>query len=171
MKIVKQFAVHKCGHEKQKVSGSECLKQMVKKNENHYIIATQDRELQNHFRKIPAVPIIYLHQVAPILEQPSEATLKLAKLKADNLLSGNKVQREILTKLKEKTGIIEEAPTSKKKKKKKGVNPLSCLKKKSKPGTTSKIEKAEPEKVKDTLKRKRVRIPKHIKEEIIKQSS
>ena len=29
MLIVKQFAVHKCGHEKQPVAGSKCLRSMI----------------------------------------------------------------------------------------------------------------------------------------------
>ena len=32
MLIVKQFAVHKCGHEKQAIAGSKCLLSMISSN-------------------------------------------------------------------------------------------------------------------------------------------
>lgn len=39
--IVKQYAVHRCGHEKKSISGSKCLRSMIgKDNSARYIIQT-----------------------------------------------------------------------------------------------------------------------------------
>lgn len=174
MKIVKQFAIHKCGHEKNRVSGSQCLKSMVKKrNENRYIIATQDRELQAHLRNIPGVPVMYLHQIAPVLEQPSEESLKTAKFNIESRFGVSKVQGTALSKLKEKSGIIDDKDDKpKRKKKKSGPNPLSCLKKKKKGNPSNNNNSSNNNGVvkKQTEKphRKRVKIPKHVKEELLK---
>lgn len=39
MQIVKQYAVHKCGHEKKPASGLQCLQSMIgKNNSSRYIL-------------------------------------------------------------------------------------------------------------------------------------
>lgn len=32
MQIVKQYPIHKCGHEKNSISGTKCLESMIEKN-------------------------------------------------------------------------------------------------------------------------------------------
>lgn len=165
MLIVKKFAIHKCSHDKTPVSGSQCLKSMVgKKNSSRYIIATQDRDLQTHLRTIPAVPILYLHQTTPCLEQPSEISLKTAKNKTDNLFGVNEYENNKIKALKEQSGIQESLDKPKKKKKKGGPNPLSCKRRKQKSETAGRVVKTEVEKP----KRKKIRIPQHVKEELLK---
>ncbi|GLV45700.1 uncharacterized protein CBL_02720 [Carabus blaptoides fortunei] len=152
MKIVKQFAVHKCGHEK-----------------------SRDRELQAHLRNIPGVPVMYLHQIAPVLEQPSEESVKTAKSNIDSRFGVSQVQGTVLSKLKQQSGIAEDKDDKPKRKKKKtGPNPLSCLKKKKK-GNASNITRSNNSNnntngvVKNqTEKRRRLRVPKHVKEELLK---
>lgn len=48
---------------------------------NRYVIATQDRELQDYLRKKPGQPIMYLHKKTPVLEQPSELSRKTVEFK------------------------------------------------------------------------------------------
>jgi hypothetical protein len=48
-----------------------------------YIIATQDRELRAAARRIPGTPLLYLHQKAPTLEQPSAASLRMARINSN----------------------------------------------------------------------------------------
>ncbi|XP_012265460.2 rRNA-processing protein UTP23 homolog [Athalia rosae] len=171
MLIVKQFAVHKCGHEKEPLSGSRCLRSMIgKNNPSRYIIATQDRDLQESIRKVPGVPLIYLHQKAPTLEQPSAASQKQASDHRSISVGMNAQQSETITLLKKQSGLSEESekPLPKKKRKKSGPNPLSCKKKKRKSVTPAQIEKQKNTgKVK---KRKKIKIPQHVKEVLKNQS-
>ncbi|XP_046469480.1 rRNA-processing protein UTP23 homolog [Neodiprion pinetum] len=162
MLIVKQFAVHKCGHEKEPVTGSKCLRSMIGKNNSHrYIVATQDRELQESVRKVPGVPLIYLHQKAPTLEQPSLASQKQA-LKYRTTVGMNAQQAETIALLKKQSSLAEESSESmpKKKRKKSGPNPLSCKKrKKVVPKQTENTNKSGK-----VRKRKKIKVPQHVKE-------
>lgn len=158
LQILKQYAIHKCGHEGTPISGADCFVSMVgKNNEKHYIIATQDRDLQKRLRCVPAVPVLYLHQKAPVLEKPSEVTVEVAHKKISAL---SEWEKNAVDALKKETGDVAKKP---KKKRKRGANPLSCKKKKKKPGAVSKSEN-----VGDKVKRRKVRIPKHVKEELAK---
>ncbi|CAK9830915.1 rRNA-processing protein UTP23 homolog [Anthophora retusa] len=167
MQIVKQYPVHKCGHAKHSISGTKCLQSMVgKANSSRYIVATQDRELQDSLRKIPGVPIIYLHGKAPTLEAPSQASSEYA----ENMRKGlgmTEWEKENIKTLKEAAGIVESTKLKLKKRRKKGgPNPLSCLKKKKKPQTeVSKITKEN--KSGRIKKRKKMKIATHIKEALV----
>ncbi|KAG8223932.1 hypothetical protein J437_LFUL003740 [Ladona fulva] len=136
MLIVKQFPIHKCNHSDKPMVGSACLASMLKKNNpQRYIIASQDRELQNLVRKIPGAPLLYLHQKVPTLEKPSPASLEWVKNRMEKRIGIAPYQEEILKELKRKTfGEPFEQPRPKKRKAK-GPNPLSCKKKKPKMDT------------------------------------
>lgn len=165
--ILKKYVVHKCGHEGKPILGSHCFLSMLgKKNENHYIIATQDRDLQYRVRSKPGVPLLYLHLKTPILEQPSELSMKAVK---DKLADLSELEKSTLDELKLKSGIVsnDEKP---KKRKKKGPNPLSCKKKKQKLSEQA-ISKREGKPEAEKKKRKRIKIPKHVKEEILKNKT
>ncbi|EFN83695.1 rRNA-processing protein UTP23 homolog [Harpegnathos saltator] len=165
MQIVKQYIVHKCKHEKKPTSGSKCLQSMIgKDNGSRYIVATQDRELQDKLRIIPGVPIIYLHGKAPTLESPSEASHKYAEAMQKGL-GMSMWEKENIKTLKKQAGIVEEENKRKRKKKKGGPNPLSCLKKKKKikPTVLNKTS-TKSNKVK---KRKKIKIAPHIKEALM----
>ncbi|KAG6802397.1 rRNA-processing protein UTP23 [Apis mellifera caucasica] len=166
MQIVKQYPIHKCGHEKNSISGTKCLESMIEKNNLfRYIIATQDRDLQESLRKIPGVPIIYLHGKAPTLEAPSQASRKYA----ENIRKGlgmTEREKENIKILKEAAGIIEKVEVKFRKKKKKGPNPLSCLKKKKK--TQTNILKNTNEKNSGKVKKRtKIKIAAHIKEALV----
>lgn len=169
MQIIKQYAIHKCGHEKNPMTGSKCLRSMVgKNNPSRYIIATQDRELQENIRKIPGVPLMYLHGKAPTLEAPSEASQKHAD-RIKRKLGTNIWEKENVETLKKEAGLVKEPEPKKKKRKKGGPNPLSCLKKKKKPQvTTTKSEQKKSGKVK---KKKKIKIAPHVKEALIAELS
>lgn len=167
MQIVKQFPIHKCGHEKHSINGTNCLKSMVgKNNSSRYIVATQDREFQDVLRKIPGVPIIYLHGKAPTLETPSQVSREYAE-KIRKGLGMTEWEKENIKTLKEAAGIAENTQVKLKKKKKKGgPNPLSCLKKKKKPqtGVSKNLKETKSGKVK---KRKKPKIAAHVKEALV----
>jgi len=111
--IIKQFATHRCGHNDKPVPGSVCLESMLGVNNPNryaykmvlmckncwkwskilrtlhyfrYIIATQDKELQAVARRIPGTPLLYLHQKAPTLEQPSAASSRMARINSNEKL-------------------------------------------------------------------------------------
>ncbi|XP_012220289.1 rRNA-processing protein UTP23 homolog [Linepithema humile] len=163
MQIVKQFIIHKCGHEKTSISGSSCLLSMIgKHNSSRYIIATQDRELQDKLRTIPGVPIIYLHGKTPTLESASEASRNYAEAMQKGL-GMTAWEKENVKALRKQAGMAEEKKDKfKKKKKKGGPNPLSCLKKKKKPETI--ISKNNTS---GKVRKKKIKIASHIKEALI----
>lgn len=162
-KLLKEFKVHVCGHEKTPIPGSKCFKSISKKS--RYLVATQDRDLQDWIRTQAGIPLIYLHQVAPILDPPSESTMKKIKKGTEKVMEVSKVQENRLNFYKRKEGLLVEVTKDgeiqKKRKVKGGPNPLSCKKrKKNKDGKnreslgSGKVEKP----------RKRIKIPKHVKE-------
>ena len=129
--ILKQFGIHKCGHDETPKPAFKCLKSMVgDKNTNRYFIATQDADLRTKCRKIPGTPVMYLHHSAPILEKPSEMSETFVHDVIDERMKVTSEQKRIEN-LKRQAGIIEEIKP-KKKRKVGNPNPLSCLKKKPK---------------------------------------
>lgn len=168
LQVVKQYSVHKCGHEKCPISGAKCIKFMVgKNNSSRYIIATQDRELQDTLRKIPGIPLLYLHGKAPTLEAPSAVSHSFAN-SVKKSLGMSTWEKENVETLKKAAGIQQESLVKQNRKKRNsGPNPLSCLKKRVKPRTEnaqSMIGKNSG-KVK---KRKKVKIAAHVKEALVK---
>ncbi|CAH1183653.1 unnamed protein product [Phaedon cochleariae] len=164
--ILKMYTIHKCGHEGKPISGSKCILSMLgKTNENHYIIATQDRDLQTKIRNKPGVPLLYLHIKTPVLEQPSEASVITAKNRL-SLLQGS--EREALEKLKEENGLAGSQEKIRKKKKK-GPNPLSCKKRKAKSSSKMIVAPKERKPHIESTKRKRIKIPKHVRDELMKK--
>ncbi|CAH2105078.1 unnamed protein product [Euphydryas editha] len=145
--ILKQFGIHECGH-KEPVSGSKCILSMIsKKNDKHYILATQDRDLQEKMRLKAGVPLLYLHNKSPTLEKPSKASYTIAgsSLDANQFMFISQTQNETLQNIKKALGVEEKVEEQKviiKKKKHKNPNPLSCKKKKKKP-SEKKNEKKE----------------------------
>jgi U3 small nucleolar RNA-associated protein 23 len=87
-------------------------------------------------RKIPGIPLIYLHGNAPTLERPSAMTESLTERIADGKTSLSQHQRQIIAALKQEvlgSSVAGAAVKTEKKKKRrgpKGPNPLSCKKKK-----------------------------------------
>ncbi|XP_012532593.1 rRNA-processing protein UTP23 homolog [Monomorium pharaonis] len=161
--IIKQYAVHRCGHEKKPISGSKCLQFMIgKNNSTRYIIATQDRELQDKLRMVPGVPIIYLHGKAPTLESPSETSRKHAEAMQKGL--GMTIwEKENVKVLREQAGLEEKESKLKKKKKKGGPNPLSCLKKKKKLASTINKNGTKSGKV----RKRKIKIAPHVKDVLL----
>lgn len=170
--LLKKFRVHKCGHEKEPIQGSKCLKYMSR--QSNYVIATQDRALQESIRQIAGVPLLYLHQVAPTLEQPSDASKKFVEKKTKKTLSLSTLEEDKLKYFKKKEGLAVEDKTNSlmKKKKLKGPNPLSCLKSKkssknkSKSSTSTQKSEGVKEKIIAKKPRVRVKIPKHVREHL-----
>ncbi|KYN07622.1 PREDICTED: rRNA-processing protein UTP23 homolog [Cyphomyrmex costatus] len=164
MQIVKQYVLHRCGHEKKPISGSKCFLSMIgKDNSARYIIATQDRELQDKVRIIPGVPLIYLHGKVPTLDSPSEASRKHAEAMQKGLGGISTWEKENVKALRKQAGLEEKETKLKKKKKKGGPNPLSCLKKKKKPEAILKKNGIKSGKV----RRRKSKIAPHIKEALL----
>lgn len=163
--ILKQFGIHECGH-KEPIGGSNCILSMIgKKNNKHYILATQDRDLQDKMREKAGVPLLYLHNKSPTLEKPSS----LSYAKAGQSLEGvfiTETQNEALQSMKKNLGLEEtvEQPRIPGRKKPHNPNPLSCKKKKKKPvGNKVQQQSVVEGKVR---KRKKKKLPKHLKEQL-----
>lgn len=178
--ILKNYVVHKCGHERRPLTGSACVVSMVSgENSSHYMVCTQDRDLQEKLRSLPGeyrnfyldganrfssgVPLLYLHSKTPVLEQPCEVSLQRAQEKASVI---NSTELEKVGKMKEQAGLAVKEEV-KPKRRKKGPNPLSC-KKKQKKVLNNPIKKRENRPQME--KRKKVRIPQHVRQEMLKRT-
>ncbi|XP_063375869.1 rRNA-processing protein UTP23 homolog [Cydia fagiglandana] len=163
--ILKQFGTHECGH-KEAISGANCILSMVgKKNPKHYIVATQDRDLQEKLRQKAGMPLLYLHNKSPTFEKPSQASYD----KAGKALEANpfitETQNEALKIMKEAFGLKQEETKQQiKKKKPHNPNPLSCKKKKNK--SAKKLEAKAGVSEGKVRKRKKKKLPKHLKEQL-----
>ncbi|XP_014086515.1 rRNA-processing protein UTP23 homolog [Bactrocera oleae] len=124
--IVKKFHVHKCGHEGAPVPASQCIKSMTKCG--RYVVASQDRSLQNSLRKVPGRILLYLHKATPVLEEPSEASKKYVSKKSHKSLTSG-LEKHV-EHLKQIQTLQNEKLYNKIKQRKgpKNPNPLSCKK-------------------------------------------
>lgn len=166
MLIVKNFAVHQCGHGKNPVSGSACIESMIgENNASRYIIATQDQELQDAVRRIPGAPLLYLHHKTPTLEEPSKVSIKVANKQCHARFGVSEHDSKTLSGLKLATFGPQQETKPKKKKKKGGPNPLSCKKKQKKPNSN------ENKSADKKRKRKRIKLPKHVKTELLSNNT
>lgn len=65
--------IHQCGHDQEPVSASECLMSQVdQNNQEHFFIATQDRNLQNKITRQPAGAVLFATVNGIQMEMPSE---------------------------------------------------------------------------------------------------
>lgn len=167
--LLKKFLLHKCGHEKQPIAGSACIRAMTKTC--NYIVATQDRNLQEWIQARAGIPLFYLHNnVVSTLVQPSEASVRAAAEKTHAKVQVREVDEKTLNSLKRKEGLlVETEPRPKRPRKKKHPNPLSCKRpKKGKKGES--VPSGKQEGVQDhpieKKKRKRVKLPKHVIEHL-----
>ncbi|CAG4942903.1 unnamed protein product [Colias eurytheme] len=140
--ILKQFGLHECDH-KEPLAGSDCIMSMIgKSNDKHYILATQDRDLQDKLQRKAGVPLLYLHNKSPTLQKPSKASYSKAGqvLTADPHIFISETQNEVLKNMKKALGVEEpKLPEKKIVKKPHNPNPLSCKKKKKR--DTNKMKK------------------------------
>ncbi|XP_058059679.1 rRNA-processing protein UTP23 homolog [Anopheles bellator] len=165
--LLKRFLVHRCGHEKRPISGSSCIKAISQTS--RYIVATQDRALQEWIRSKPTIPLFYLHNSSvPTLVQPSEANRKAAAEGQRNRVEVRTLDHETLTGLKKKEGLAEATgPIVRKKKRPKNPNPLSCKKSKKKKEAPNGAGGPSVTEGKVTKKsRKRIKLPKHVVEQL-----
>ncbi|XP_054281598.1 rRNA-processing protein UTP23 homolog isoform X2 [Macrosteles quadrilineatus] len=172
MMIVKQFSVHCCQHTAKPISGSECFKSMLgENNSSRYVIATQDRELQDFVRNVPGTPLLYLHQHTPHLEEPSVVTTRTASEKANSQFGISRFDDAKISSLKSAAFGDKSEEKPRKRKFKSGPNPLSCKKKKKKLALSGSDTKTLDEQDQNTRKkRKRIKLPKHVKECLISNS-
>ena len=155
--VARRFESRNCRHDGQKLSGTDCLKDLIgKNNPHHYCVAGQDLELRKAIRQIYGVPTIFILRDTVLMEPPTEKTLKVVKAKEERKLLKpahddiklfkkltKEEPREAVDSLEsEQTATKPEKPKKKKKKTKSGPNPLACKKKKQKPAEQTTIVKA-----------------------------
>lgn len=129
-----------------------------------YLVATQDRLLQDQLRKVPGAPIMYLHGKAPTLEPPSQSSREFAEQLRNNTIMTD-VQEETIKTLMKQSGLeTEDALKPKKKLSKGGPNPLSCKKRKKKDDVNSNTNGKKVNETGKVRKRKRIKLPAHVKE-------
>ncbi|XP_056597376.1 rRNA-processing protein UTP23 homolog [Triplophysa dalaica] len=155
--ILQRFQLRNCTHTKEPLPASQCLLSMLgETNPHHYFIATQDQELTTSLKKIPGVPLLYIILNTIVLDKPSASTLKHVEAVQQGEIVSSSQQKSIQS-LKEKQGLGkdgEEKRGKKRKRKSNNPNPLSCLKKKTKP-MQQPPKKTEGEKKKRSRHKKR----------------
>lgn len=128
------------------LSAFECMTEVVNikgQNKHRYCVATQKPKLRMAFRKIPAVPLIYINRAVMIMEPMSPVTEKARdKIELEKLTKGlNDPNASRKHPLNDETVDSDEQPLTKKRKGPKEPNPLSIKKKVSKPIVTNIVEK------------------------------
>lgn len=140
--LAKSFERRRCGHHELEtpLSTLDCLKDVVdakdnKTNKHRYIIASQDGAVRAFLRRIPGVPLIYIHRSVMILEPMTAATEdvrnKEERAKFRDGLKGRVSNTSLGKRSRDDQDDHHEQnnPTSKKPAKgQKGTNPLSSLK-------------------------------------------
>jgi len=181
VQVLKSLQLYKCPHAETPVHATKCIKFIVKQflkpgqeNCEKFVIASQDNQLRSHLRKLPGVPLLHLSGCVPSLEKPSEANRQYEEKMETKKLEVLNYQKEILTDLKVKSGIGKDNVVERKgtkKRKREGPNPLSCKKSKKRKRTAdSKHDDTEPQQDKKR-KRKRIKLPAHVKHELVKISN
>lgn len=129
--IAKGYYKIKCGHE-HPVSAAECVAEQIgESNDRHFVVATQDRDLMVKLRAVPGVPVLRIDGPVPRLEEPSFASRGQATTIEKRKKEVYDWEKSKLPELKAKeVAAAERAAQPQRKRKVKGVNPLSCLKKK-----------------------------------------
>jgi U3 small nucleolar RNA-associated protein 23 len=124
--IAKTFDCLECGHSSG--SGAACISRLIgSKNDQKYVVASQDEALKTAVRQIPGCPLLIIHGGSvPMLEAPSRASEKAARENGLKMLKVSDWERNKLPELRRQDAMA----ARKKKKKLKGANPLSCKKKK-----------------------------------------
>ena len=172
MLIVKQFNVRKCGHEKNPIGASECLLSMIKNNNNqdHYIIATQDKKVINEVMKIPGCPILYMKMSAIVMSKPTQASEQDAMDAGTQQLAIPDHQMSVLKTLKKNIlgESLESKKTRRKRKGPKGPNPLSCKKKKKKPNEETQTKNTDDKEKKRKKKKRNRKLNDRIKDLVAK---
>ena len=166
MLIIKQFPVHKCGHEKNPIAASDCLLSQLKKNkDDHYFLATQDPDLTEKARKLAYVPLIYLKMNTIVMEKPQGLAVDISIKSQESLTVVDDHQIKTLKILKKINLGEEEQHSGKMKKKKgpKGPNPLSCKKKKIDIARFNRLQQISTANLNKKRRKRKGRMPNHIK--------
>lgn len=139
-------------------SAFDCINSVVNingKNKHRYIVATQKVGLRQIFRKIPAVPLIYMSRSVMILEPMSRNTeVERNRIESSKLTNG-------LNGLNDEQQDEEENEGKKRKRSLKEPNPLSIKKKKTDKPKLDNVIEPEPE---NKSKRRRRKHTKSLKQ-------
>ncbi|RUS84484.1 hypothetical protein EGW08_007723 [Elysia chlorotica] len=163
-KVLSQYDILDCPHSWFKGS-TKCLRKIAVREKGKIILATQDEELASSVRE-HNVPLLHISHNSINLENPSSTAKDFAEDKTSQKLTLSKKQEVTIAKLKEEMGLPADVE-KKKKKKKKGVNPLSCRKKKTGiNGVTNGGVEATSKK--SRKKKKKMKIPAHVKDALLK---
>eukprot|EP01138_Halocafeteria_seosinensis_P006990 gb/GECG01007148.1/.p1 GENE.gb/GECG01007148.1/~~gb/GECG01007148.1/.p1 ORF type:complete len:258 (+),score=43.18 gb/GECG01007148.1/:1-774(+) len=109
--------------EEEQVDPHESIQFLVgRKNEDHYLVATQDFRLRTKLRNYGGIPTMYMNQNVIVLEAPSKGSLTKSTKEQESKSGATSQERELVKAI---TG--EEERRRKKKRGPKGPNPLSML--------------------------------------------
>lgn len=128
-KASKRLRVHQCGHDEEPVSASECLMSQVdQNNQEHFFIATQDRNLQNKIIRQPAGAVLFATVNGIQMEMPSEKQKSHVIQQVQKKMMPGEVERQ--SNMVESENDQRPGMRYRGVKKAKGPNPLSMKRKK-----------------------------------------
>jgi U3 small nucleolar RNA-associated protein 23 len=129
-RAAKAFALHKCGHEEALASATDCLAaQVAAGNPEHFLVATQDRDLQRRVLAERGGAVIFASANGPQLAAPPAAAAR-SPAAARGVAAAAEAGGRVLAELAE--AELAERPREKslfRRKRAKGANPLSAKKK------------------------------------------
>lgn len=164
--IAKKLERRRCGHRPLRdgeeadetnsgtKSAFDCMAELVNvngKNKHRYVVATQKTRLRQLFRKVPAVPLVYINRSVMIMEPMSPVTER-----ARALIEQSKLREGLNDTNKNDTDHNEIDITRKRKKGPKEPNPLSVKKKKTETVQTTEAKESNDNE-EDSAKPKRKR--------------
>ena len=129
---------HKCSHDKAQTAAEAIKGEIGDRNESHFFVATQDKDLQRYLSKVPAVPIIFKTVNGVSLQKPGVGLQNYVKRASEakmgvqdyekGMVVGMGAAREGAT-VGSAEGEAPPGPGLRRKKKARGPNPLSVKKK------------------------------------------
>ena len=128
---------HKCSHDKAQTAAEAIKGEIGDRNESHFFVATQDKDLQRYLSKVPAVPIIFKTVNGVSLQKPGVGLQNYVKRASEAKMGVQDYEKGMVGMGAAREGATGgsaegEAPPGpglRRKKKARGPNPLSVKKK------------------------------------------
>lgn len=149
---------HKSSNDQGAQSAAESIKNEIgASNEQHFFVATQDKDLQKHLSKVAAVPIIFKTVNGISLQKPGFYLQKSVNKASEAKMGIQKYEKATSVMRAFSEEIRRELPLHRRKKKAKGPNPLAAKKKVKKVSAAGQTTSGKDEEAQAKPKRKRQR--------------
>lgn len=158
--VAQRFSHRNCGHTKKCVNATECVLSMIgENNSSHFVVASQDKDVQEKLRLIPGVALVHIVRNTIVLESPSEESHSKADELVESVTDLTHHEKTVVEALDKE---IEQHEVQKRKRKKPhGPNPLS-VKKKAKSHAPVLTAKTSSKNQRRRARQKKLKVIKHL---------